>query len=385
MAEVAVADAHLEAGAAHHESGRYKEAEACYHEAMKLYFCMPDNILAMKGPDAMNRLALLFDHTGRYAESMSTYKMMISLCKGRSTPMGAILINMGASLFKQGKTQEAGERYEEALAILKENLGENDPSVGTALVNLGSAYTTAGDYDKGMNSYQKALEIFTMNDEKVGSDKPYITGGYEFAKAQVLANMGTLYLNKGTLDRSMECQQEALAAFRKLFGEKHTNVATACQNIGAILHKKGPENYDEALRFYKKALKIQEKLSGSDNLEAAQAILAIGKVLYDMKRYSDALPRFEHALKIFDECISKENPHSAYAHFKVAGAKCSGGNVEEGLVSARESVRIFKKLGLVDTPQGAQAITYLDQMEFYKMQASMRGMLNSVNSLGGAR
>lgn len=155
------------------------------------------------------------------------------------------------------------------------------------------------DYNKAMEYYQKAIEIYPECD---------------FAWAR----MGEIYDEWGNLDKAIECKQKALAY------NSHPEpiiVGLAWFNIGRLFDKAG--NYEEAIEHYQKAVEIfdyvmawnnmgviynnqenyekaLECLQRATQIDAKRAVCwnNLGTVYWNLNLYRDALTAYEHALAL---------------------------------------------------------------------------------------
>ncbi len=60
----------------------------------------------------------------------------------------------------QGKYAEAEPLYKQALAIRKQQLGDNHPGTATSLNNLAGLYSSQGRYAEAEPLYKQALAIY---------------------------------------------------------------------------------------------------------------------------------------------------------------------------------------------------------------------------------
>ena len=105
----------------------------------------------------------------------------------------------------------------------------------------GNAYFNDGLFDKAIECYQKAIEIY-----------PDFAGAYY--------NMGIAYYNKGNYEKAIECYQNAI--------EIYPLYARAYYNMGFAYSDKG--NYEKAIECYQNAIDIDpEDASAYNNMGIA--------------------------------------------------------------------------------------------------------------------
>ena len=71
------------------------------------------------------------------------------------------------------------------------------------------------------------------------------------------------YASKGDYEKSLEYNNNALAARIKTFGEQHPDVALSYNNMAFTFEKAGM--VDKALEYYDKALRVFEATLGKDH------------------------------------------------------------------------------------------------------------------------
>jgi tetratricopeptide (TPR) repeat protein len=130
--------------------------------------------------------------------------------------------------------------------------------------------------------------------------------------------------------------------------------------IGDVVYDQG--QYDEALKLHQKALKVFRRVYGEDHKNVAQSLRKIGFVLLQQKKYDEAVEMFEEALEVYTRVLGIDNSENAAMHNRIAKAKAFSGDIAGGLESARESVRIYNKLGIT-SEQAASAAILLRTLE----------------------
>ena len=141
--------------------------------------------------------------------------------------------NLGALLLRLGRSNEAIEAFQRALAV--------SPNDAPLLGNLGSAYVEAEQLEKAEETLIAALAL-----------KPDLWDAYN--------NLGTVYSSSGLLEDAVAVYRHVIAACPEDRAEMHSNLATALQQAG----KDG-----EAEGAFRKALEIDPTLTEASNNFAA--------------------------------------------------------------------------------------------------------------------
>jgi CHAT domain-containing protein len=123
-------------------------------------------------------LAALYQSQGRYSEAEPLYKQALAIRKqqlGDNHPDTATSLNNLAALYQsQGRYSEAEPLYKQALAIRKQQLGDNHPDTATSLNNLALLYQSQDDIPQAINYRTQALAVQEYNlseNLKMGDDK----------------------------------------------------------------------------------------------------------------------------------------------------------------------------------------------------------------------
>lgn len=152
--------AHHALGQALISLGRQEEGERHIYRADSLRNAQanihPMAVEAEKNPDEPMRWVKLGDaqrNAGRLEEAIASYKIALSLLPG-NIPLQT---NVATLLLKQGRTQEAVQRYQAVLG--------QDSTVAEAWLNLGVAYAEGGDTAAARRAWKKTL-TYRPGDER---------------------------------------------------------------------------------------------------------------------------------------------------------------------------------------------------------------------------
>jgi tetratricopeptide (TPR) repeat protein len=180
----------------------------------------------------------------------------------------AYLLNQaGLFLYYQGRYGEAEPLYQQALAIMRERLGEQHPDTATSLNNLAGLYQAQGRYDEAEPLYQQALAI---RKARLGEQHP--------DTAASLNNLAGLYQAQGRYDEAEPLYQQALAIMRERLGEQHPDTATSLNNLAGLYQAQG--RYDEAEPLYQQALAIRKARLGEQHPDTATSLNQLWRELY---------------------------------------------------------------------------------------------------------
>ena len=92
----------------------------------------------------------------------------------------------------------------------------------------------------------------------------------------------------------------------QVYGESHPDVATSYNNIGYVYSSQG--NYNDALKYYQKALEILLKFYGESHPHVATYYNNIGAVLDSQGNYNEALNYYQKALEVYLQIYEESHP-----------------------------------------------------------------------------
>ena len=190
-------------------------------------------------------------------------------------------VNLGISLYDQGKLDEAVAAYRQAIQL--------EPTHALAHCNLGNALRKQGKLTEAVAAYHKAIRI-----------KP------DFAEAY--SNLGVAFYDQRKLDKAIAAYRKAIA-LKPDFAEAHNNLGLAFTQLGHLSDARAA--LEQAVRLAPHNIKFRRDLgeitnfiTGDDNLVALEKLagesaslsagdrielhFALGKAYDDVGRHAEA-------------------------------------------------------------------------------------------------
>jgi tetratricopeptide (TPR) repeat protein len=202
---------------------------------------------------------------------------------------------IGSVYFELGEYQKALDSYNKALLIIEETHENEALDIARIYSHLGSVYFVFDEYDKSLDYLNKALEI---QKKELGPEHLDVSYSYN--------NIGVVYSNSGEHEKALENLYKSLEIRKQILGFEHPSVATTYNNIGLDLLSLG--EYDKALDCLTNSLNIREKTLGLMHPNVAQAICNIGGVYSELGEHEKALYYFKKALEIQAKALGSEHP-----------------------------------------------------------------------------
>ena len=310
FADVAVTLNNL--GLLHAKANRSEEAEKSYAEALEIYRKLaesnPQTYLAYVAL-TLNNLGNLQVNTNRSKEAEESYNEALGIRRKLAelnpqtyfADVAMTLNNLGVLYVSNNRLKEAEESFNESLEIYRK-LAESNPQaylsyVAGTLNNLGNLQANTNRSKEAEKSYTEALEMY----RKLAESNPQT---YLSDVALLLNNLGVLYVSANRLKEAEESNTEALEIYRKL-AELNPQVylalvAITLNNLGIL--QKNTDRPEEAEENYSEALDIYRKLGESHPqtylADVSITLNNLGNLQADTDRPEEAKKNYNEALKI---------------------------------------------------------------------------------------
>ena len=115
-------------------------------------------------------------------------------------------------------------------------------------------------------------------------------------QATLLDTIGSVYLSLDLPEDAQPLIEQGLAVRRKLFGERHLDVARSLYSLNRVYEKKGDLKTAEALAI--DSLAISAALTGHDSLETANGLCRLGVILHAKGELAGAEQQLDECLRI---------------------------------------------------------------------------------------
>jgi signal transduction histidine kinase/Flp pilus assembly protein TadD len=193
--------------------------------------------------------------------------------------------NMGVVYHLQGKYDKALQLYNLAIELYK--TAGNDRALAAVLGNLASVWQAKGEYTTALDFYSQSISV-----AQKASDRQRV--------AIALGSIGIIYYDRGFYAKALAYYLHSLA-IREDLGDMQ-GMAYALGNIGLIYDAQ--RNYPKALEYYYRSLRIRQQLDDKQGI--ATSLINIGMVHFAQQHNNEARDYFTQALRISEECGFKK-------------------------------------------------------------------------------
>lgn len=278
------------------------------------------------GSAAILLCVLLTRHQlGYWKDTESLFRQATAVTKGNSFA----LYNLGYSLMKKGRYDEAIYYYREAIRLQSQGAATAQVDNVTAHFLLGLAFANNNQWDEAIVCYRKALDIQPgyadahnnlgnalmakgQLDEAIGQFQETLRLRPDSADAR--NNLGNALMAKGQLDAAISQLQEAI--------RRQPDNAITRYNLG--LAYAGLGQWVEAAAQFENAVALQPYFP--------QARYNLGRSLAELRRWDEAIDHYQNCLAL--------QPDFADAHNSIGLALVARGRWDEAALHYRKALAL---------------------------------------------
>ena len=242
------------------------------------------------------------------------------------------------------KYEESQQRVKELLAkvrILEEQ--NNKPLSEISKVQLKKEFRETSQKLTAADLNQRALALwnhgfYTDVAKAIGYLEQAILLDQSYASAY--SNLGLAYESKGDYDKAIEYFQKSLKINLKKLGSEDPNVAINYNNLGFACDGKG--DHDEAIEYYKKSLEINLAKLGSEHPNVARDYNNLGDSYRIKGDYDEAIEDFQKSLKINLKKLGPEHPDVAVMYSNLGMVYIEKGDYDKAFEYAQKALNIAR-------------------------------------------
>ena len=279
----------------------YDSANRYFSKAIEVY---------TKEPEQKLNLAAVLNNMGQ------SYRAINELRKALDLHYEALELHMSSSLRSEAKVTEtlsfidwcvrhlgdkaiAAQFYRRQIEVLSRIYEPDHPSIAGSLNNLGLSYRSMGEYEKSLDSYARAREIYT---------KCYAGRAHEDL-ATVFYNIGVGHQCLADSQRAVDNLSVALGLYRQIFDAHSPEIIDTLFGLS--------QSYSElnssakTIEIYKILLSIYNKREPRRCEEINKVLSSLASVYYDMELYEKAIECYKSGIDELSLAKSENEPELA--------------------------------------------------------------------------
>ena len=324
--------------------GNFAEAEKLFRKALtaaeKLY---PEGHQLVSGISSSLGAALMrqfrFDEARPHFTRAVEIDRRLAVDQRGHSNLATSLNNLATLLSNQRKFEESEELFREALELFRRvhlNGHLLIPSIGN---NLGQSLKNQGKLAQAKTVFRQAID----DTRRVTPDEH--TASTSETYARVLSNLGTVYYLEGDYDDARALFERALDIRKRIHSRAYP---ITLNNLASLLYSQG--EYHQAKDTFYEVVRLRAENVPNDvrdrDLELANTLNNLGRVLTKLREFDLAQQRLDHALRILHNVHPDVNHRSFLVSFVNLGIlHREQGNFSDAIEFLRKAVSLEEGLG----------------------------------------
>jgi serine/threonine-protein kinase len=316
------------------QQARPKEAESLTRAAL----AVDTNKFGPNDPStakAMSAVGRVLEEEGVYDQAIPLLRQAVKQQSGRPdlAPDLAMSVSaLAAADYYTGKFAAADDLYRQALAIDEKLYGSLHPRVANDFVDLGEVQHDLGNNLGAEKFYRQALAI----------DKAWYGDKHPDTAFSMMA-VGQSLIYQKRYDEAAPFLEGSLATQQEIFGANHPRVAMALNQAGLLEERRG--HLEAAERDYTRMEEINRSIYGDRHYLVGVAIMDLGQVYLDGKRYDLAEKAFQGALERFHEKLPPDHPYTGVDEQRLGMVLVLEGKYKQAEPPLLDAVAILSRQG----------------------------------------
>ncbi|HEY8379908.1 MAG TPA: serine/threonine-protein kinase [Nannocystis sp.] len=318
--------------------------------------------IAWDGDDPVLRVRLLTvlarirQHQGDYGDATALASQALSLLGegdegddlASQLERARVHTALGNAAYARGEFEAADRHFRTALALRREALGPDHPDVASSLNDLGNNDYARGRYAEAREALEQAL---ALRARVLGPDHPDLSN--------TETGLGAIFYATADYWAARDHYARAAAIRREALGPDHPRTASAWMNLGNAEIALG--DFDKAREHYEAARAIQERVLGPEHPELAYSLTNLGYVLRNQDRLEESIRYFERALRIREKTLAPDDPTIGHTLDNLGEALSAAGHQPQALAALRRALAIREKAFGPDHPDVAATLVNLGE------------------------
>lgn len=292
---------------------------------------------------------------------------------GHDAELASALNNLALLKHHTGKYREAEPLYLEALRLERGNGGEDAPETLVTMSNLGWLYQLEGRFDEADSILQKTL---ATRRRVLGDDHPLV--------AATLSGLGELDYARGAYADAERYQREALSIRREHLPDDKGTVATATQRLASTLAARG--KYAEARTRFDEAIRLIRDEYGDSSTALARAINDQAKLFEASADFVAAIRAYRRSWAIYKRNLGAEHAFTAIVESNIGAALLRLDSLDAAEPVLRHALGVLRKAYSDAHPSVGAVLTDLGTIELRRgdLAAAETTLREALANLSGA-
>lgn len=241
------------------------------------------------------------------------------------------IAHMGVLIRARGNLAEAEPYYREALEKRRRVLGDEHVDTLSSIHSMGMLLQARGKLKEAEPFYREAFE---KRRRILGEEHPDTLTS--------MSSVGYLLGSQGKWGQAAPIDREVLEKRRRVLGDEHPHTLFSINNMGAVLQTQ--RKFDEAEKLYSEALEKRRRLLGDDHPDTLQSVNNMGNLLDVQGKHAEAEPFYREALETRRRVLGDEHPNTLNSISNMGALLQSLGRMSEAEAYTREALEKRRRL-----------------------------------------
>ncbi|CAM4879410.1 unnamed protein product [Rotaria socialis] len=311
----------------------HQKSSVWWYTCGNFLYCMLNRGLRSLDLEVMTKLGFFIRHLHRQLEQLHqkqlvNFQQIFTVYHGQGLSQQDFqnLVDMKDGLLPFNNFLSTNMKKNVALKIVELAMQENPYTVGVIFImtidpiqlaitderdsQLSALTNRTKEEIQGSSGWQRMCKLMLKVGHFDQADKRYSELLENFAngsdRAHIYHQLGWLKNDQGKYEEAVKFYKKHLRIKRKTVSEDDASLANTYNSIAGVYDNM--EEYSKALEFYQKSLKISEKTMPPNHPDLATSYSNIGLVYKKMDKYSKALSYLEKALIILRKSLPSTHP-----------------------------------------------------------------------------
>ncbi len=347
---IALAKVNNAIGSAFRKIGNYSSAIGYYQKSINQFLTQLDSNHHYLS-DPYDGLGIVYAQTSKFPEALLYFEKVLQIdlhTYGEEHTLVANAYNhLGILHDMMGNYDESINLQRKSLAIKKKLLPQDHPNLITSYLGLSVVYSLKGDVERGKLFASKALQIQL---KVYGDNHPEIANSYN-----VIGNANLKLNNDAAALINFKKAESILTADNQV----NHRIGPIYHNLANLYMKKS--QFEQALEYGHKALKLNSKYNGKLNLFTSQNHALIGNIYLADDQFEIAMSHFEKSLSIALEVYGNRQQTVADSYQKISEAYLSVKDFENARLMVQKGLiansKNFNELSIQSNPSNEEALS----------------------------
>jgi tetratricopeptide (TPR) repeat protein len=261
--------------------------------------------------------------------------------------IGSIVTEIAIAMREQGRMEESDRYFSEALEISRRSTDHRSEAHAQLLVNLGRLEKLRSNTEEALGKLTEALQLMR---EIKGPEDPEVGG--------ILAEMSNILVWSDDLEGAERAARQAVEIYKAVH-ESHPDRIMADYYLADILFYRG--RIDDAAALFESALAAQRRIYGSANSTVADTLASLAQVRIAQNNLGEAEKLIREGIAAHRNSDSAAYSKIGYMQTMLATMLMRRANFAEAERLLRDTLNLFAKNDALDHQYAASAEHYLGE------------------------